>query len=203
MPDDEHPPIAHPRPLGIVELPCVEIVGGPASKLRSSPAPIAPPLHGPIVSGGDAGDTTSESRVSAQDPPNSCDVSLARAPVDSIRRVAARFADGSGSGEVADHQGTSGQAGLAVLASFQRRCAGPGSGLWSVVGEAIAHHGRRSGATGTSATGGSPGGAQAGARGCPGLDAHRGLVAFLSDPARKPGSASGRRKDALAEALTF
>ena len=32
-------------------------------------------------------------------------------------------------------------------------------------------------------------GAQAGARGCPGLDAHRGLVAFLSDPARKPGSA--------------
>lgn len=44
-------------------------------------------------------------------------------------------------------------------------------------------------ATGTSATGGSPGGAQAGARGCPGLDAHRGLVAFLSDPARKPGSA--------------
>ena len=148
MPDDEHPPIAHPRPLGIVELPCVEIVGGPASKLRSSPAPIARPLHGPIVSGGHAGDTTSESRVSAQDPPNSCDVSLARAPVDSIRRVAARFADGSGSGEVADHQGTSGQAGLAVLASFQRRCAGPGSGLWSVVGEAIAHHGRRSGRPG-------------------------------------------------------
>ena len=63
MADDEHPPIAHPRPLGIVELPCVEIVGGPASTFRSFPPPVAPPLHGPIVSGGDAGDTMSESRV--------------------------------------------------------------------------------------------------------------------------------------------
>jgi hypothetical protein len=26
--DDEHPLIAHPNPLGLVELPCVEIVGG-------------------------------------------------------------------------------------------------------------------------------------------------------------------------------
>ena len=51
MADDEHPPIAHPRPLGIVELPRVEIVGGPASTFRSSPPPAAPPLHGPIVSG--------------------------------------------------------------------------------------------------------------------------------------------------------
>ena len=85
MADDEHPPIAHPRPLGIVELPCVEIVGGPASTVRSSPPPVAPPLHGPIVSGGDAVDTMSESRVFAQDPPNSWDVSLARAPVDCIR----------------------------------------------------------------------------------------------------------------------
>jgi hypothetical protein len=63
MADDEHPPIAHPRPLGIVELPCVEIVGGPASTFRSFPPPVAPPLHGPIVSGADAGDMMSESRV--------------------------------------------------------------------------------------------------------------------------------------------
>ena len=63
MADDEHPPIAHPRPLGIVELPCVEIVCGPASTFRSFPPPVAPPLHRPIVSGGDAGDTMSESRV--------------------------------------------------------------------------------------------------------------------------------------------
>ena len=82
MADDEHPPIAHPGPLGIVELPCVEIVGGPASTFRSSPPPVAPPLHGPTVSGGDAGDTMSESRVFEKDPANSCDVSLARAPVD-------------------------------------------------------------------------------------------------------------------------
>jgi len=81
MADDEHPPIAHPGPVGIVELPCVEIVGGAASTFRSSPAPIALPLHGPIVSG-DAADTMSEPRVFAQDPPNSCDVSLARAPID-------------------------------------------------------------------------------------------------------------------------
>jgi hypothetical protein len=90
MADDEHPTIAYPRPLGIVELPCVEIAGGAAIAFRSCPPPIAPPLHGPIVSGGHACDTMSESRVSAQDPPNSYDLSLARAPVDSIRRVAAR-----------------------------------------------------------------------------------------------------------------
>jgi hypothetical protein len=78
MTDDEHAPITHPDPLGIVELPCREIVGGPASAFRNSPPPFAPPLHGPIVSSGEAGDTMSESRVFAQDPPNSCDVSLAR-----------------------------------------------------------------------------------------------------------------------------
>jgi replication initiator protein RepSA len=69
MADDEHPPLAHPRPLGIIELPCVEIVGGPASTFRSFPPPVAPPLHGPIVSGRDSGDTMSEARVFAQDPP--------------------------------------------------------------------------------------------------------------------------------------
>jgi hypothetical protein len=77
MADDEQPPIAHPGPLGIVESPCVEIVGGPASTFRSSIPPVAPPPHAPIVSSGDAGDTMSESRVFAHDPPNSCDVSLA------------------------------------------------------------------------------------------------------------------------------
>jgi hypothetical protein len=131
MADDEHPPIAHPGPLGIVESPCVEIVGGPASTFRSSPPPVAPPLHGPIVSGGDPGDAMSESRVFAQDSPNSCDVSLARAPVDCIRRVAARRRRWwVGFGEVADHLGTSGQAGLAVLASFGGDALGPvlGSG---------------------------------------------------------------------------
>jgi hypothetical protein len=71
MADDEHPPIAHPGPLGIVELPWVEIVGRPASTFRSSPPPVAPPPHAPIVSSGDAGDTMSESGVFAQDPPNS------------------------------------------------------------------------------------------------------------------------------------
>ena len=45
MADDEHPPIAHPGPLGIVESPCVEIVGGPASTFRSFPPPVAPPPH--------------------------------------------------------------------------------------------------------------------------------------------------------------
>jgi hypothetical protein len=77
MADDEHPPIAHPGPLGIVESPCVEIVGGPASRFRSFPPPVPPP-HGPIVSSGDARDTMCESRVFAYDPPNSCGISSAR-----------------------------------------------------------------------------------------------------------------------------
>lgn len=53
--DNEHPLIAHPDPLGIVELlcvlPCVGGVGGKARTFWRSTAPIAPPPHRPIVSG--------------------------------------------------------------------------------------------------------------------------------------------------------
>jgi hypothetical protein len=101
--DDEHPPIAHPDPRGIVELPCLEIVG-------------------------DAGDTMSESRVFAQDLPNSGDVSLAELPSTASEGwrlvvVAVRW----GFGKVADHLRGSALADLA-LSAFGGDAVGPGLG---------------------------------------------------------------------------
>lgn len=50
MTDDEHAPIAHPDPIGIVGLLGLEIVGGALRTFRNSLPPIAPPWHGSMVS---------------------------------------------------------------------------------------------------------------------------------------------------------
>ena len=73
MTDDEHPPIAHPGPRGIVELFCLEVVGGPASAFRSCPPPIVSPLHRPDRIGRDAATRRPNPACWPKNPTNSGD----------------------------------------------------------------------------------------------------------------------------------